>query len=546
MRHRLLWVGCVLVSLFAVVWVGCVTDESSAPLVLTDDSGADGGGATTTTDGASAIDSSIPQTNDSGGGAIDASSDSSDAGPTLPPADGGLLYVLHAYETNTSPPYTYAAYDPAGNVVVGFQFNQPTSLGDASIQPDAGGQDIGIAKLDHAGNTIWLGSFGGPGEDDIDGLAADDNGDIYVSGRFNGATFDTLTHRGNGQYDGFVMRLSGVDGHFIDAVDLVAAGAGAANYVAVAAKGGNVVVAAAIQGTASVRNNVGVEVNRTSVAASGKNGAFVTMLDGATLDEKWSLSIGGDDNTVPHQPAIGANGSVYIGGTFAASTLTATMNAITLPRKSDTFTDGFAAHLTSAGIPIFAVGFGAVSGATNNATVSGVTAAPNGDAYIVGSVQGTIPIGKQTLMSAGKNDAFVARLDANTGATVWARSFGGAENESALAVAPDPSGGAFVGGTFGSASVTFDSKTLANQFPPFAQLFTARVAPTGPILWAFGITTTTSSAFTQVSGVASSLDAGVAVFTGSFKGNMNLGDGNPVQSGLGGGGYDMFAVQRVR
>lgn len=84
-------------------------------------------------------------------------------------------------------------------------------------------------------------------------------------------------------------------------------------------------------------------------------------------------------------------------------------------------------------------------GGEGHASASAVAVAGDGRIVVVGSFDGTLVVGGDTLRSAGGRDAFVAVLD-DHGAARRAESFGGPGHDAATAVAVDPGGAILVAG----------------------------------------------------------------------------------------------------
>ncbi len=546
-----------LVALLAVVAApttllayGCVPDES----LLDEDAGKDGDGSVTTNDAMVASDTSSSAKD--AGTSTDAHADTGlDAGPPPPPVDGGLLVARHFPVTGASPPFAVVAYDNVGNIITGTLLGQPTGLDDASVSPDGGGFDFVITKMTQTGQVIWMTSYGGPGEDDVDSIATDANGDIFISGRFTSATLASLTHRGDSQYDGFVMKLSGVDGSIIDAIDTVAVG-GHTNGVKIAVHGTDLAIASSVTGNASVRNAGGTETSIPQYDTVNKTqDVFVALLDGSNFHEKWHLFIGGSAVENMMDVATGPDGDVYVAGEFQSTQLLATGGALALDRKSTgALGDSFVVRLESTnGVPQWATGYGSGDNATNYVYTSAIAVSQStADVFLLAALQGSVAIGTKTATAAtaGQTDALAARLAGKDGATVWARSFGGAGSDRALNGATAPADGVYLTGDYFSAGMTFDGFMLKAPFGAGSALFTARLGADGTALWAAGISSTAASSNTQASGAASFEDSGVAAFAGSFKGFVNFGDDVPQSSGAVGGTpgqlYDLFIVERAR
>ncbi|HET7543857.1 MAG TPA: SBBP repeat-containing protein [Polyangiaceae bacterium] len=164
----------------------------------------------------------------------------------------------------------------------------------------------------------------------------------------------------------------------------------------------------------------------TKGAFGGPNGGtsdvFVRKFDakGGTL---WTKQFGTSADDQATGVAVDATGNVYVTGpTYGA-----------LEGASAGSSDGFLRKLDASGTTLWTRQFGTVGPETPKSLVLD----SSGNAYIAGS---TYPTGGQ-----GSGDPFVRKFDAS-GATVWAKQFGGADEDEAMAVAVDGSGNVYVGG----------------------------------------------------------------------------------------------------
>ncbi|MEY2667661.1 MAG: hypothetical protein RJA59_299, partial [Pseudomonadota bacterium] len=120
----------------------------------------------------------------------------------------------------------------------------------------------------------------------------------------------------------------------------------------------------------------------------------------------------------------------------------------------------------------------------STATTAAAAALPSGDLVVVGSFWGTARFGSVELQSAGSVDVFVARRSA-AGTWLWARRMGGAESDSAEAVAVDAAGAILVAGSFnGSTSVPGPLGPLALVPEGTGDAFVAKLDGDGQWLWA--------------------------------------------------------------
>jgi hypothetical protein len=76
--------------------------------------------------------------------------------------------------------------DAAGAITLVGDFEGSLQVGGTTLQ-SAGGLDIYVARLDSDGNALWGASFGGPGAQAAQAVAADAEGNVYLTGQLEGA-----------------------------------------------------------------------------------------------------------------------------------------------------------------------------------------------------------------------------------------------------------------------------------------------------------------------------------------------------------------------
>lgn len=97
--------------------------------------------------------------------------------------------------------------DGFGNIIVTGYFNGTTDFGGGPLT-SAGGYDVFVARLDPHGNHLWSRSFGDGDSQFGASIAADNLGDIIVTGRFRGTTdFGGGPLASAGEYDIFVAKI---------------------------------------------------------------------------------------------------------------------------------------------------------------------------------------------------------------------------------------------------------------------------------------------------------------------------------------------------
>jgi hypothetical protein len=125
----------------------------------------------------------------------------------------------------------------------------------------------------------------------------------------------------------------------------------------------------------------------------------------------------------------------------------------------------------------------ALSVGGNQGEVSGgIAGAGNGESQITGAFGGTASFGAKKLTSLGKEDVFVVRVS-DTGKVAWVAQAGGTGSDVATGIAERPGGGAVIVGTF-TGKPSFGSKKLSSKGQ--RDLFVAQIDDTGTFSWASG------------------------------------------------------------
>lgn len=117
----------------------------------------------------------------------------------------------------------------------------------------------------------------------------------------------------------------------------------------------------------------------------------------------------------------------------------------------------------------------------------------SGGAWLGGTIADPITLGKFEVAPSGGTDAFLAKLDA-CGAPIWARSFGATGDETALSLQTDADGNAYVLGTL-DGTVDFGSGPISGEGPGF-DAFVLKLDADGDVVWSKHIHTTDGVALT--------------------------------------------------
>ena len=121
-------------------------------------------------------------------------------------SDGNWLWVKHT-GSNSDDYGRSISVDNVGNVYVTGSFAGTASFGTTTLS-SSGSNDIFIAKMDSEGNWLWAEGAGGSSTDVGYSISVDNDGDVYVTGYFEGtADFGNISLSTEGAQDIFVAKI---------------------------------------------------------------------------------------------------------------------------------------------------------------------------------------------------------------------------------------------------------------------------------------------------------------------------------------------------
>jgi hypothetical protein len=323
------------------------------------------------------------------------------------------------------------AVDAAGNVVIGGYSIGTISFGGETLAPGAF-----VAKFDASGMHSWSRSFGGStacglpfGTSAVGAVAFDPKGDVIAAGAFCGsADFGSGPVPSAGNTDAFVVKLRGADGS-MKASDGAWANvfgdglAQSAGPVAVDAAG-KVLVAGTFYGS--------MTLGSMTLTSAGNSDAFLAKLkpDGTV---SWTQAFASTGADTALSLAVDPLGGPILAGRFGGAINFGGGPVDVVGGSSNRFVVKYSAGHLYQWAEVF-------SGDALLSTAS-VASDASGNVFVVTGYQGKLGLGTSTLMSAGKSDILLAKLDASTGAPVWYRSFGDDADQQpgGIGVAPDGS-----------------------------------------------------------------------------------------------------------
>lgn len=324
----------------------------------------------------------------------------------------------------------------------------PTTVG--AFDPSANSDnDVFVAKLDPAGSALAYATYlGGDGFDDGLDIVVDGTGAAYVSGRTASSDFPTtagaLDTTANGGEDGFVAKLDPSGSALAYATYLGGTGSEALTGIAVDESGAAYVTGGtgsadfpATPGAFDATLNGAIDVVAAKLDPAGSTLAYATYLGGTGLD-------------APGAVAVDGSGAAYVVGTTDAADFPTTAGAfdptrnccqfdafvvkVTPAGSSLTYATylGGTGHDSASGVAVDGAGAAYVTGSTTSHDFP------------------TTPDAFDTTVTCCLDDVFVAKMDPTGSGLAYATYVGGSLLDFGTDIAVDGTGAAYVSGTTGS------------------------------------------------------------------------------------------------
>jgi gliding motility-associated-like protein len=431
------------------------------------------------------------------------------------------------------------AHDDLGNVYVTGRFTGTIDFdpgAGVTNLTSAGAQDTYITKMDAAGNLVWAKRVGGPNDVYSFDVAVDEAGNVYVTGAFSGtADFDpgpgtfNLSSIGLFFDEIFVLKLD-VNGDLAWARKMGSSDFDFGRSIAVSAAG-NVFTTGSFRGTVDFDPGPGTSL---LTSAAGGNDIFISKLN-SSGNFVWAKRLGGTSSDTGYAITLDAAENVYTTGSFS-TTADFDPGASVFNLTEVNNGDIFISKLDPSGNFVWAKGMGG----TSSDVGYGIQVDYAGNIYTTGYFHTTVDFdpgpGTASLVSAGFNDAFISKLDAN-GNYQWAKGMGGISDEESSGLALDAYGNVYATGGFES-TVDFDPGPGTFNLTPVGSGggFVVKLDEAGDFVWA--------QAF-EGSGRTTPEEIDVDIYgsiytTGRFNGTVDFDTGPGVSNATAAGSNDTF------
>lgn len=418
------------------------------------------------------------------------------------------------------------ASDAAGNVYISGKFEDSLAIeGHPDVLVSRGRADIMVASYTPDGTLRWVRHVGGAGEDNIFDAAVTPDGDLVLSGYFAGRLV----------VGDIVLQSSSVDDLDMLVVKLDS--------------NGNVRWAIRAGGPGSDGGNeVNVAPDGTIVALAGTSGAFaaapavqiaatpgpqqavVLTLDGVTGSATWAAAVGGTGGARAKCLGVAPDGTIFAGGDYAgevADRTRGTTAAFPRPRALDAYVVAYSAQGDRRWFKTW--------GGTDVDLCKAAEASEPGALYLVGYASDGARFDAEAPPITGR-DLFVWKLDAN-GTSRWLAHVASDANLTGAEATSAPDGGIVFGhsmdarvvyGAATGAPLTVELPVAGAQWPSFVR-YTADGAVAEQL---FPAQSGTAADMDEVSRSGARVYIDVPIFSGTYQFGSDIRQGTGTKDAL--------------
>jgi len=400
------------------------------------------------------------------------------------------------------------AVDSQGNVILAGSFSGVATFGKFKVSSSFS-HDTFVAKLDAKGNWLWAQKAGGRGNDRVNGLGVDKQGNVIITGGFSGTmSFGAIRITSKRGGDLYVAKLDS-KGTWLWATNIEVGSYGSGLGVAADSKG-DILLTGQFQGD--------VAFDSTKYTNKGKIDAYVAKIS-STGKWLWANHVAGPGIDYANDVVVDPKGNSYITGYFGGD-CSFGVTTLTAFGKYDLFV----AKLDTTGKWLW------VKKSGTSSTVQGRDLALDGKGNLIvgGDFQGNVSFDK-TKLSSTSTDIFIAKMDSK-GNWQWAKSAGGTGIDSLHSLAIGASDHIAITGKFPKNGITFGTLPLSTTVK--SDFFVAGLDSNGKWLWA-------KKGDVSLEAVGNEIAAdrqGNAYVAGYFKSTLQLGASKVTSNG----GFDIF------
>jgi hypothetical protein len=367
------------------------------------------------------------------------------------------------------------AVDDFGNSYLGGNFNNATITFDTITLTKSGSCDFFLVKHNTNGKALWAKNATGSGTEDIQSIAVDTAGNVYVTGGYSGftITFDTITLTSGYSSHIFTAKYDSL-GNILWVKDAGGYGDYQTRSIAID-NTGNVFV------TGYFYNNT-FHFGSVVLTTAGSRDMFIVKYDtyGNLL---WAKSLGGLGPDQANSIAVDSAGYAYIAGEFRSIDLIINSDTIFNRDTTGTFFDILLVKFDHNG----SIQWTKNAGGIHDDGASSIAFGPSGNLYMSGTFQSNYILFDSTLLSnGGTADVYFAKYDLE-GNLLWVKSVVATSFSFNNPIAIDYAENIYLTGSYTYYYIIIGSSTLPNSHPGDYEDYIAKFDSTGNALWAKGI-----------------------------------------------------------
>jgi hypothetical protein len=309
-------------------------------------------------------------------------------------------------------------------------------------------QHLYLAKLDNSGNFLWGGQLGGTGDNDITKIVTDQNGNLLLTGYFEGnADFNPGTGTNNlnaaAYKDSFILKLD-ANGNFQWVKRIGGGEYDMAQSIGVDQQN-NIYVAGSFQGNVDFNPGGGTHF----IQVEGNTDGFLLKLTEAGAFV-WVRSLGGLYAEIVTDLAVSSDGSIYIDGYLNSPEVNFDPGATDLTITGQGYNNLFVLKASDSGGLLWVKTFGNPIGSVYG---SKLALSPEGTIFAMGTHNSSFDAdpGTGTAFTSSTNGFYVLSLD-ETGNYLWNESFAKDSSDSDFFlcrdIAFDLSGNFYIAGAY--------------------------------------------------------------------------------------------------
>ncbi len=363
--------------------------------------------------------------------------------------------------------------DTNDNCYVTGWFDGRNNFGGVSLtNQSVGGSDIFVAKYNSAGALQWAQRAGGTSVNYGRAVGVDTNGDIYVTGGYQGpANFGSTNLPATSGEQFFLAKYTSSG----TVKWLQTSTGGITNSgIGLAVDGAGNSYALAVMDWSGTSITFGSETIST---VEGGHTLLILVKYDSTGTAQWAQLFDSAEETYGSKVAVDAAGNVYVRGAFSYDMTIGSSNLMVNPTTATK--NMFLAKFNNTGALVWLQ-----QPAGGNVDEGGVAVDPAGDAFVSGAFNTNLDFGNGITLTNEANstasfgDAFLAMYD-SSGAIQWAQRAGGANGGFYWDVALDAETNVYAAGFWGSGAGV------------------AKYNPGGTFQWSYSASSTSSSLATK-------------------------------------------------